>query len=126
MKDLAFFFLKIKRGKVDTKLFIMHEKDDFLIVQIYVDDIIFSATNQNLCKNFSKFMQGEFHMSMMSELKNFLSLQIKQENSRSVQKVHIRIALKIGLENLVQNGVSERCSDKCLEQVQKDLFRTMF
>ena len=46
---LSSFFLKngYKRGKVDTTLFIMHEKHDFLIVQIYVDDIIFGATNQN-------------------------------------------------------------------------------
>ena len=42
----------------------MPEKHDFLIVQIYVDYIIFGATNQNLCKNFSKLMQGEFDMTM--------------------------------------------------------------
>ena len=52
------FLLKngFKRGKVDTTWFIMHEKDDFLIVQIYVDDIIFGATNQNLYKSFSKLI----------------------------------------------------------------------
>ena len=77
---LSSFLLKngFKRGKIDTTLFIIHEKHDFLIVQIYVDDIIFCATNQNLYKNFSEFMQGEFEMSMMGELKYFLGLQIKQ------------------------------------------------
>ena len=53
---LNFFFLLkngFKKGKVNAMLFIMHEKEDFLIVQIYVDDIIFGATNQNLCKSFS-------------------------------------------------------------------------
>ena len=49
-----------------------------LIVQIYVDDIIFGATNHCLCEEFSKLMQGEFEMSMMGELKFFLGLQIKQ------------------------------------------------
>ena len=67
--------------KANTTLFILHEKNDFLIVQIYVDDIIFGATNQNLCKNFSKLMQGEFEMSMMGELKNFLGSQIKQQKN---------------------------------------------
>ena len=62
------------RGKIYTTLFIFHDKNDFLIVQIYVDDIIFGATNQNLCKNFSELMQGEFEMSMMGELKFFLGL----------------------------------------------------
>ena len=57
----------------------LHEKNDLLIVQIYVDDIVFSATNQNLCKNLSELMQGEFEMSMMGELKFFLGLQIKQQ-----------------------------------------------
>ena len=34
------------RGKVDTTLFIKHnKKNDLLIVQIYVDDIIFSTAN---------------------------------------------------------------------------------
>ena len=68
-----------ERGKVDTTLFTLHEKNDLLIVQIYVDDIVFSATNQNLCKNLSELMQGEFEMSMMGELKFFLGLQIKQQ-----------------------------------------------
>ena len=54
------FFLKngFIMGKVDTTLFIMHKKHDFMIIQIYVDDIIFSATNQSLCKIFSKLIQG--------------------------------------------------------------------
>ena len=54
-------------------------KKYFLIVQVYVDDIIFGATNQNLCKNFSELMQGEFEKSMMGELKFFLGIQIKQQ-----------------------------------------------
>ena len=53
-----------------------------MIVQIYVDDIIFNATNHYLCEEFSKLMQGEFKMSMMGELKFFLKLQIKQCKDR--------------------------------------------
>ena len=66
------------RGKVDTTLFRKDLNKDFIIVQIYVDDIIFGATNETLCKDFSKLMQGEFEMSMMGELKFFLGLQVKQ------------------------------------------------
>ena len=53
------------RGKVDTTLFRKDLNKDFIIVQIYVDDIIFGATNETLCKDFSKLIQGEFEMSMM-------------------------------------------------------------
>ena len=65
------------KGKVDTTLFIKKSNHDLLIVQIYIDDIIFSATNHCLCEKFSKLTQGEFEMSMMGELKFFLGLQIK-------------------------------------------------
>ena len=65
------------KGKVDITLFIKKSKYDLLIVQIYVDYIIFSATNHCLCEEFSKLMQGEFEMSMMDVLKFFLGLQIK-------------------------------------------------
>jgi len=66
------------RGKIDNTLFIKIKNKDMLIVQIYVDDIIFGATNENICKEFAKSMQGEFEMSMMGELNFFLGLQIKQ------------------------------------------------
>ena len=49
-----------------------------IIVQIYVDDIIFGATNPNLCKKFEHLMQGEFEMSMVGELRYFLGLHIRQ------------------------------------------------
>ena len=48
------------------------------LVQIYVDDIIFGATNVSLCEEFAKCMHSEFEMSTMGELNFFLGLQIKQ------------------------------------------------
>ena len=48
-----------------------------LIIQIYVDDIIFGTTNEKMCKDFVECMQKEFEMSMMGELNYFLGLQIK-------------------------------------------------
>ncbi|XP_016185716.2 uncharacterized protein LOC107627395 [Arachis ipaensis] len=67
-----------ERGKVDTTLFIMIENKNILLVQVYIDDIIFGSTNESLCKFFSNLMQSEFEMSMMGELNFFLGLQIKQ------------------------------------------------
>ncbi|KAH9671118.1 hypothetical protein KPL70_017229 [Citrus sinensis] len=65
-------------GKADTTLFVKHKNQDILIVQIYIDDIIFGSTNELLCKDFLSCMSQEFEMSMMGELKYFLGLQIKQ------------------------------------------------
>ena len=55
---LSNFLLKkgFSKGKVDTTLFIKKFNNDLLIIQIYVNDIIFSATNHCLCKEFSKLM----------------------------------------------------------------------
>ena len=49
-----------------------------MLVQIYVDDIVFDSTNPSLCEEFSKCLHNEFEMSMMGELNFFLGLQIKQ------------------------------------------------
>jgi len=71
---LSNFLIKndFKRGQVDTTLFRRTLEKYILVVQIYVDDIIFGSTNASLCKKFSKLMQDEFEMSMMGELKFFL------------------------------------------------------
>ena len=62
------------RGKVDTTHFIKHNKNDLLVIQIYVNDIIFGATKDYLCEKFAKLMSGEFEMIMMRELNYFLGL----------------------------------------------------
>ena len=49
-----------------------------ILVQIYVDDIIFGSTNENLCKEIFTFMQKKFKMSMIGEINYFLGLQVKQ------------------------------------------------
>nr|GEU76864.1 hypothetical protein [Tanacetum cinerariifolium] len=61
-----------KRGKIDQTLFIKREQCDILLVQIYVDDIIFGSTNKDLCKDFEKLMKDKFQMSLMGELTFFL------------------------------------------------------
>jgi len=77
---LSNFLIKndFKRGQVDTTLFRRTLEKDILVVQIYVDDIIFGFTNASLCKEFSKLMHDEFEMSMMGELKFFLGIQVNQ------------------------------------------------
>ena len=62
---------------MDTTLFLKKEDENLLVVQIYIDDIIFGATKQSLCEKFTKLMQEKFEMSMMEELTFFLGLQIK-------------------------------------------------
>ena len=78
---------------------------DILLVQIYFDDIIIAATNDSLCKEFSKDMQSEFEMSMTGELNFFLGLQIKQTKYGifiSQAKYYKELLSRFGMENAKQ------------------------
>ncbi|GJS63182.1 retrovirus-related pol polyprotein from transposon TNT 1-94 [Tanacetum coccineum] len=66
------------KGSINPTLFITKHGEDILLVQIYVDDIIFGSTNPKLSKRFEKLMHSKFDMSMMGELKFFLGIQIHQ------------------------------------------------
>ncbi|GJT32729.1 ribonuclease H-like domain-containing protein [Tanacetum coccineum] len=54
-------------------------EDDCMLVQVYVDDIIFSSTKKSWCDEFEAFMKSRFHMSSIGELTFFLGLQVKQK-----------------------------------------------
>jgi hypothetical protein len=64
-------------GKVDQTLFLLRKGRDILIVQVYVDDIVFGGSSNSLVARFAEDMSKEFEMSMMGELQFFLGLQIK-------------------------------------------------
>nr|GEX10592.1 putative ribonuclease H-like domain-containing protein [Tanacetum cinerariifolium] len=80
-ETLATYLLEngFHRGTIDQTLFIKKQKGDILLVQIYVDDIIFGATNKDLCKSFEKLMKDKFQMSSIGELTFFLGLQVKKK-----------------------------------------------
>ncbi|WVZ51601.1 hypothetical protein U9M48_002730 [Paspalum notatum var. saurae] len=65
-------------GLVDKTLFLLSRGGDTLIVQIYVDDIIFGGSSHALVSSFVEQMSRKFEMSLMGELQFFLGLQIKQ------------------------------------------------
>ncbi|GJW60671.1 putative ribonuclease H-like domain-containing protein [Tanacetum coccineum] len=69
-----------KRGTIDKTLFIKKDKGDILLVQVYVDDIIFGSTKKSLCVEFEQMMHKRFQMSSMGELTFFLRLQVKQKD----------------------------------------------
>ncbi|GJY57169.1 putative ribonuclease H-like domain-containing protein [Tanacetum coccineum] len=67
---------RFQRGQIDKTLFIKRVKSDILLVQVYVDDIIFGSTKKKLCTEFEKLMHKKFQMSSMGELTFFLGLQV--------------------------------------------------
>jgi hypothetical protein len=63
---------------VDKTLFTLHYGTEFLLVQIYEDDIIFGGSSHTLMSRFQEMMENEFQMSMMGELIFFLGIHVKQ------------------------------------------------
>ncbi|WVZ97754.1 hypothetical protein U9M48_043267 [Paspalum notatum var. saurae] len=82
---LKSFLLKSRfvMGSVDKTLFLLSPGGDTLIVQIYVDDIIFGGSSHALVSSFAEQMSREFEMSLTGELQFFLGLQIKQGPERT-------------------------------------------
>ncbi|GJT14787.1 putative ribonuclease H-like domain-containing protein [Tanacetum coccineum] len=65
------------RGQIDITLFIKRHKYDILLVQVYVDDIIFRSTKKHMSNEFETLMHDKFQMSSIGELSFFLGLQIE-------------------------------------------------
>ncbi|GJS41246.1 putative ribonuclease H-like domain-containing protein [Tanacetum coccineum] len=78
---LSTFLLKngYRRGTIDKTLFLKKDKNDIILVQVYVDDIIFGSTKKSWCDEFEALMKSRFQMSSMGELTFFLGLQVKQK-----------------------------------------------
>ncbi|GJT58656.1 uncharacterized mitochondrial protein-like protein [Tanacetum coccineum] len=70
-----------KRGSIDKTLFIKWDKKDIMLVQVYVDDIIFGSTKKSWYDEFEALMKSIFQMSSMGELTFFLGLQVKQNKA---------------------------------------------
>ncbi|GJR38650.1 putative ribonuclease H-like domain-containing protein [Tanacetum coccineum] len=81
-KDFVVYQMDVKSAflyeKIEEEVYIL-EHGDILLVQVYVDDIIFGSTKKELCNAFEKLMHEKFQMSSMRELTFFLGLQVEQK-----------------------------------------------
>nr|GEY05265.1 retrovirus-related Pol polyprotein from transposon TNT 1-94 [Tanacetum cinerariifolium] len=101
------------KGLVDPTLFIRRNDNDLLLVQIYVDDIIFAASTPELCDLFANLMCSKFKMSLMGKISFLLGLQI----SHSPRGIFINQS-KYTLESLKKYGF-ESCDPVDTPMVEK-------
>nr|GFC12072.1 retrovirus-related Pol polyprotein from transposon TNT 1-94 [Tanacetum cinerariifolium] len=78
--ELSTFLLQNNffKGTIDSTLFIRRFHDDILVVQVYVDDVIFGSTHPRYTQLFFDLMKSRFEMLMMGEMTFFLGLQVNQ------------------------------------------------
>nr|GEZ07519.1 retrovirus-related Pol polyprotein from transposon TNT 1-94 [Tanacetum cinerariifolium] len=112
---LSLFLLSqdFSKGSVDPTLFIRKNGNDLLLVQIYVDDIIFAAPTLELCDLFANLMCSKFKMPMMGKISFFLGLQVFQ----SPRGIFINQS-KYALESLKKYGF-ESCDPVDTPMVEK-------
>ncbi|GJX27474.1 putative ribonuclease H-like domain-containing protein [Tanacetum coccineum] len=122
-----------QRGKIDKTLFIRRDKSDILLVQLYVDDIIFGSTKKSLCTKFEKMMHKKFQMSYMGKLAFFLGLQVKQKEDGvfiSQAKYVTEILKKFGFTNVKTTSTPMETQKPLLKDadgkdVDEHLYRSM-
>ena len=124
---------RFTRGNADQTLFIKKEDGELIVTQVYVDDIIFRSTKDELAHGFSKIMQAEFEMSVIGELTHFLRLQIHQQDSGiflSQSKYTKNLVKKFGSESVssVRTPTSPNVKltvDLLGKSVDSSLYRSM-
>ncbi|GKB93462.1 putative ribonuclease H-like domain-containing protein [Tanacetum coccineum] len=122
-----------QRAKIDKTFFIIRDKGDILLVQVYVDDIIFGFTKKSLCTEFEKIMHKKFQMSSMGELTFFLGLQVKHKEDGifiSQDKYVTEILKKFGFTDVKTTSTPMETQKPLLkdedgEEVDVHLYRSM-
>ncbi|GJX85227.1 integrase, catalytic region, zinc finger, CCHC-type containing protein [Tanacetum coccineum] len=92
---------KFSKGVVDPTLFTQKSGSHILLIQIYIDDIIFASTDPKACDIFSKEMSSKFQMSMMGQMSFFLGLQVSQSPGGifiNKSKYALEILIKYGMD----------------------------
>nr|GEW30026.1 retrovirus-related Pol polyprotein from transposon TNT 1-94 [Tanacetum cinerariifolium] len=110
------------KGTIDPILFTIRYGEDILLVQIYVDDIIFGSTNHKYSKRFEKLMHSRFEMSLMREMKFFLGLQIHQ-SPRGIFINQAKYTLEILHKHDMDKGQSIGTSIATKPKLDADLSR---
>ncbi|GJY02818.1 retrovirus-related pol polyprotein from transposon TNT 1-94 [Tanacetum coccineum] len=103
------------KGTIDPTLFIRRFNDDILVVQVYVDDIIFGSTHPRYTQLFSDLMKSRFEMSMMGEMTFFLGLQVNQSPCGifiNQSNYVLEILKKYGMETCDPVGTPMEIKDK--------------
>lgn len=122
-----------KWGTIDNNLYIKMDKGNMIIIEVYVDDIIFGNDDDILSQQFAKDMQSEFEMSLLGEMNFFLGLHISQLNDGifiSQSKYIKEMLKKFGMEDCkrVSTPMITGCKlskDDESKEVDKKLYRSM-
>lgn len=87
----------------EPSLYVKTEGTDFLLVCLYVDDLIYFGSNMKMLEDFKKNMMNEFEMTDLGLMRYFLGIQVKQS------KGHIFLSQEKYVEDLLKKFQMEKC-----------------
>nr|GEV30029.1 uncharacterized mitochondrial protein AtMg00810-like [Tanacetum cinerariifolium] len=122
-----------QRVTINQTLFIRRQRGDFILVQVYLDNIIFGSSNPHLCREIEALMHEKFQISAMGELNFFLGLQVlkKEDGIFLSQKKYVRDILKkfryldVRSSNTPIDKENPWGKDKTRKDVDLHLYRSM-
>ncbi|XP_022865913.1 uncharacterized protein LOC111385730 [Olea europaea var. sylvestris] len=129
------YFLKngFHRSPNEPSLYVKKQDHDFLIVCIYVDDLIYTGTNIRLVEDFKRKMMNEFEMTDLGVMKYFLAIQVKQSKGEifiSQEKYTEDLLKKFHMENCKSVSTPMAANDKLrkddgAKKIDAKLFRSL-
>ncbi|GJP34464.1 hypothetical protein CLOM_g18903 [Closterium sp. NIES-68] len=124
-----------KKSECDPSLFLLQEKDEILMLLVYVDDILLFSASTALLDSAEQMLEMQFKCSKMGEVKYYLGMHVERDVEKGVLRLHQRkycegLAEKYGLQDggkpatpLPSGFTVEPCAD---EEVVGDSDRKLF
>ncbi|KAL8160151.1 hypothetical protein V2J09_001688, partial [Rumex salicifolius] len=69
---------EFQRCPYEHTLFILQKDDDVLLVSLYVDDVMYTSSNEKLIREFKENMQAVFEMTDLGKMRFFLGVEVNQ------------------------------------------------
>ncbi|GJP54688.1 hypothetical protein CLOM_g13741 [Closterium sp. NIES-68] len=124
-----------KKSECDPSLFLLQEKDEILMLLVYVDDILLFSASTALLDSAEQMLEMQFKCSKMGEVKYYLGMHVERDVEKGVLRLQQRkycegLAEKYGLQDggkpatpLPSGFTVEPCAD---EEVVGDSDRKLF
>ncbi|CAI5521178.1 unnamed protein product [Closterium sp. Naga37s-1] len=127
-----------KKSDCDHGLFLLQEKEPFLMLLVYVDDILLFSESSAMIERVEEMLEMQFKCSKMGDVKYYLGMHVERDLDKGVLRLHQRkycegLAKKYGLQDggkpatpLPSGFTVEPCADeKVVAESDKKLFHSM-
>ncbi|CAI7741183.1 unnamed protein product, partial [Closterium sp. NIES-54] len=127
-----------KKSECNRSLFLLQEKEQFLMLLVYVDDILLFSESATMIERVEEMLEMQFKCSKMGDVKYYLGMHVEKDLDKGVLRLHQRkycegLAEKYGLQDggkpatpLPSGFTVEPCADEeVVGESDRKLFHSM-